>query len=183
MTYKSFLFYCILFFLFSLLSLSLSLSFSLSLSLTLLLLFSSSPPPLSASYTDIKINTVCVWLVHRMHRHYRMHRPRMYDPPLPTFAPQSSHAILILSVILLLCLPLRMHARTAAAVVASCNRHGWGDESRCELLRERWRAWRIWRRVKDGFRKWRRTWHNKWSIGIFSSASILYFCIFVVLYF
>jgi len=148
-------------------------SLSLSHSSSSILFISSSS--LSASYTDIKINTVCVWLVHRMHRHYRMHRPRMYDPPLPTFAPQSSHAILILSVILLLCSPLRMHARTctAAAVVASCSRHGWGDESRCELLRERWRAWGIWRRVKGGFRKWRRTWHNKWSIGIFSSASIL----------
>jgi len=134
---------------------SLFLSLSLSLFFFYSLLFSSSS--LSASYTDIKINTVCVWLVHRMHRHYRMHRPRMYDPPLPTFAPQSSHAILILSVILLLCLPLRMHARTAAAVVASCSRHGWGDESKCELLRERWRAWGIWRRVKGGFRKWRRT--------------------------
>lgn len=65
--------------------------------------------------------------------------------------PQSSHAIPILPVILLLFLLLRMHARTAAAAVASCSRHGWEDELRCELLRERWRAWGIWRRVKDGF--------------------------------
>lgn len=63
------------------------LTISFSLFPSLLLLFSSSPLRFSASYTDIKINTVCVWLVHRMHRHYRMHRPRMYDPPPPTFAP------------------------------------------------------------------------------------------------
>lgn len=77
---KSFLFHCI--------SLSFYFSFSLfSLFLLSSSILSSSPLRFSASYTDIKINTVCVWLVHRMHRHYRMHWPRMYDPPPPTFAP------------------------------------------------------------------------------------------------
>lgn len=103
-------------------------------------------------YTVCTAITACTGRVCTIHPH--LHLP-----------PQSSHAIPILSVILLLFLPLRMHARTAAAAaaVASCSRHGWEDESRCELLRERWRAWGIWRRVKDSFRKWRRIWHNKWS--------------------
>lgn len=131
-------------------------------------LFSSSiiPPRLWAFYTDIKINTVCVWLVHRMHRHYRMHRLRMCDPPPPTFAPTIiPYHTYSLSVTLLFSTPLslRVHARTAAAAVTPCSRHGWRDESKCEPLRERWRAWGIWRWVKNGFIKWRSAWDNKWS--------------------
>lgn len=116
MAYESFLY---LYFSFSVLSFS-----------------SISPSHLYASYTDIKINTVCVWLVHRMHRHYRIHRLRMYDPPPPTFAPTiiPHHTYSLCNLLFSTSLSLRMHARTAA--VAPCSRHGWGDESKCELLRE-----------------------------------------------
>lgn len=111
---------------------------SIFISLFSVLSFSSiSPSHLHASYTDIKINTVCVWLVHRMHRHYRIHQLRMYDPPPPTFAPTiiPHHTYSLCNPPFLhLSLSLRMHARTAA--VAPCSRHGWGDESKCELLRE-----------------------------------------------
>lgn len=127
----------------------------LPLSSFLFFLFFLFPPislsHLCASFTDIKINTVCVWLVHRMHRHYRIYRLRMCDPPPPTFAPTiiPHHTCSLCNPPFLhLSLSLRMHARTAA--VAPCSRHGWGDESKCELLSERWRAWRwrIWRWVR-----------------------------------
>lgn len=100
--------------------------------------FSSiSPSHLCASYTDIKINTVCVWLVHRMHRHYRIHRLRMYDPPPPTFAPT-----IIPHHTYSLCNPPFLHLSLLADARENCS---------CSALQSTWlRGWvKVWTVKRD----------------------------------
>lgn len=140
---------------------------SIFISLFLPSFSSISPSHLCVSYTDIKINTVCVWLVHRMHRHYRIHRLRMYDPPPPTFTPQSSRTIPILSVTLLF--------STSLSLLANAR-----ENCSCSALQSTWsRGWvKVWTvngKMKDlknltlnGVIKWRSAWDNKWSNQIYS---------------
>lgn len=115
MTCKSFLFHCIPFFPFSL-SFSVSLSPLFFCSLRLLFL-SLLPTQILKSiryafdwYTVCTAITACTGRVCTIHPHLRL-------------PPQSSHATIPILPIILPLLPLRMHARTAAAAVASCNRH------------------------------------------------------------